>query len=199
MILSGILIIIFGLFIFAETKYKIIGLIIMSIGLNFFADYYKYQNIKESNQMTNWKHVLPLKVYEDVKTKYGVPHFRINKENGLVIWNKSEKQQIYDEIILRDEEINNSDNGIQQLCLYLNVKLYIPPKMLCKVFELSHRLSYNKGKLMLQVHTNSVDHANKLVLKVMQMIHKNKIKNIDKQIQINKKLFKFELEAHRYI
>lgn len=198
MILTGILIISLGLFIFSETKYKIIGIIIISIGLNFFANYYKLQNIKESTQMTNWKHTLPLKIYEDLKTGIGVPNTRINKENGFVVWLKNNKQQIYDEIILKDEEIQNDDNGMELLCLYLSTKLYIPPKLLHKILNISHRISYNKGKYMITIHTNSINTSNKILLQVLQTVHNNKLANLKKQLELNKDSFILEMENTNY-
>tara|TARA_Y100001954_G_C15779949_1_gene589242 strand:+ start:110 stop:709 length:600 start_codon:yes stop_codon:yes gene_type:complete len=199
MILTGILIIGLGLFIFSDTPFKILGIIIISVGLNFFANYYKLQNIKESNQMTNWKHTLPLKIYEDLKTDFGIPLFRINKENGLAIWKKSHKQKTYDEIILRDEEINNSDDRMEQFCLYLYAKLYIPPKQLAKVLNLSNRISYNKGKFMVLIFTNSVEEGNKILLQITQLVNNNKIKELPKQLILNHKNFKVFLEADRYL
>lgn len=198
MILTGILIIALGLFVFSETKYKIFGIIIISIGLNFFANYYKLQNLKESNQMTNWKHTLPLKLYEDLKSKYDMPIIRINKKDGFVIWKKNSKQPIYDEILLKDEEIQNDDEKMELLCLYLNIKLYIPPKLLNKILNVSHRISYNKGKYIMTIHTNSINAGNKILLKVFQLIHKNKITSLKKQIEINKSNHKLDMENTNY-
>ena len=198
MILTGILIISLGLFIFSETKYKIIGIIIISIGLNFFANYYKLQNIKESTQMTNWKRTSPLKIYEDLKTTIGIPTTRVNKEKGFVVWLKNNKQQIYDEIILKDEEIQNDDNGMEVLSLYLSTKLYIPPKLLYKILNISHRISYNKGKYMITIHTNSINTSNKILLQVLQTIHNNKLTNLKKQLELNKDSYILEMENTNY-
>lgn len=198
MILTGILIIAAGLFVFSETKYKILGIIIISIGLNFFANYYKLQNLKESNQMTNWTHTLPLKLYEDLKLKYDMPIIRVNKKDGFVIWKKNSKQIIYDEILLRDEEIKNDDDEMELLCLYLNIKLYIPPKLLNQILNVSHRISYNKGKYMMTIHTNSINTGNKILSKVFQLIHKNKITNLKNQININKSKYKLYMENTNY-
>lgn len=187
MIVSSFIVLTLGLFIFSETKYKILGLVILAFALNIFANYYKIYNIKESNQMTKWKYILPLKIYDDLVLLYNYPDYRVNKKGGLVIWKKSLKQNLYDEIILRDEEIKNSNNNDPQLfCLYLNIIIYIPSKLLTKILNISTRLNYNRINYMLTINTYSIQDGNKLLLKILQILNNNKNSNLLKQINFNK-------------
>ena len=98
----------------------------------------------------------------------------------------------------KDEEIQNDDNGMELLCLYLSTKLYIPPKLLHKILNISHRISYNKGKYMITIHTNSINTSNKILLQVLQTIHNNKLTNLKKQLQLNKDSFILEMENTNY-
>ena len=110
MILTSTILIIIALYIFSETPYKIISIILIAFSMHLIAKYYKLTNIRDSTQMTNWTHVNALKMYDNIVEKHGLPILNINKQNGMAIWNKTSKNQlIYDEIILRDEEIINSD------------------------------------------------------------------------------------------
>ena len=145
MLISSFLILTIGLYIFSETNYKIYGIIIISFALNIFANYYKLYNIKESNQMTKWTHKLPLQLYDDLLLNFDFPNQRINKKGGLVIWKKTSKQNIYDEIILKDEEIKKSYSGkIELFCLYLNIIIYIPKNILVKILNNSHNIKFIK-------------------------------------------------------
>lgn len=199
MIISSFIIFTIGLYVFSETKYKIAGIVILCIALNIFANYYKLYNIKESNQMSKWIHVSPLKLYDDLTTLYNFPDYRINKKGGLVIWNKSSKQQIYDEIILRDEEIQNSNNNDPRLfCLYLNILIYIPKKLLSKILDISTRINYNRINYILTINTYSIKDGDKLLLQILQIINNNKTDNLLQQIKLNKNNNKLYLERKVY-
>lgn len=199
MIISSFIIFTIGLYVFSETKYKIVGIVILCIALNIFANYYKLYNLKESNQMSKWTHVLPLKLYDDLVTLYNFPDYRINKKGGLVIWNKSQKQSIYDEIILRDEEIQNSNNNDPRLfCLYLNIIIYIPPKILSKILNISTRINYNRINYMITINTYSIKVGNKLLLQILQIINNNKNNDLLTQIKLNINNYKLNLEQKVY-
>lgn len=202
MILTGILIIAFGLYIFAETNYKIIGIILISMGLNCFTNYYKLQNIKLSNQMTTWKNKIALVAFEELKKKYDMPLIRVNQPNGMVIWNKTSKQKIYDEIILKDENVALIDysnkHNINYICKYFVVKLYIPADKLDSILKLSVKLSYNKVKYLLTIFTFDISDSNKLLLKILQIVNSNKLNNLEKQLKFNLMKFKEEMETLQY-
>jgi hypothetical protein len=198
MIICSFIILTIGLYIFTETEYKLFGILILGIALNIFANYYKLYNLKESNQMTKWLHPLPLQIYDDLVITYNVPTYRLNKKGGLVIWNKSLKQSIYDEIILRDEEISNSNNGLHYFCLYLNINIYIPSKILSKIYNISTRINYNRINYMLTIHTYSIKDGNKLLLQILQIINNNKEDDLIKQIKINKTKYNYQLDSKIY-
>ena len=200
MLISSFLILTIGLYIFSETNYKIYGIIIISFALNIFANYYKLYNIKESNQMTKWTHKLPLQLYDDLLIIFDFPNQRINKKGGLVIWKKTIKQNIYDEIILKDEEIKKSYSGkIELFCLYLNIIIYIPKNILVKILNNSHNISYNRINYVCTIYTNSIKDGNTILLNILQNVNNNKNINLIKQIEINKEKYNYYINNKIYI
>lgn len=199
MILTGILIISFGLYIFAETDYKIAGIVVLSIGLNCFATYYKLQNIEQSNQMTNWKNRVALISFENLKTEFDMPLIRVNQPNGLAMWRKTTKQNIYDEIIVKDEEVILIENNkIQQICTYFIIKIYIPPNKLDEILKLSKKINYNRINYLLTIFTTDITDSNKLFLQILNNVNKFKNQNLEKQIKLNLTKYKLEMETMDY-
>ena len=200
MILTGIILIIIALYIFTETPYKIGAVVLIGYALHLITNFYKLKSIRDSTQMTNWTHINSLKIYDKIVEKHSLPNLNINKENGLAIWNKTSKNQtIYDEIILKDEEIKNTNIKMNLYSLYLYIKIYIPPNELDNILKLDTRLSYNKPKFTLCIFTNSLDN-DKLILNILQLIHPNikKLTNITKFIHYNQDFYKHQINSDKY-
>ena len=200
MILTGIILIIIALYIFTETTYKIGAVILIGVALQFITNYYKLQSIRDSTQMTNWTQVNSLKLYDKIIEKHGLPILNINKSGGLAIWNKNSKNQlIYDEIILRDEDIKNANIKMNIYSVYLYIKIYIPPNKLNEILNLDVRLSYNKPKFTLCIFSNSIEN-NELILNILKIIHPEykKLTDISKFIKVNKNTYKHQLESYTY-
>ena len=201
MILTSIILIIIALYIFSETPYKIAAIVLIAFAMHLTAKYYKLTNIRDSTQMTNWTRVNALKMYDTVVEKHGLPILNINKQNGLAIWNKTSKNQlIYDEIIIRDEEIINSDIQMSSYSLYLYIKMYIPPDKLNDILKMDIRLSYNKPKFTLCIFTNTLDN-DKLILNILRKIHPQikKLNDIPKFINYNQEINKLQMKSTYYL
>ena len=202
MILTGILIISISLYIFSETEYKFFGIILLGIGLNCFTTYYKLQNIKESNQMTKWKNKLALVSFENLKKEFDMPTYRLNQENGLAIWNKTSKQKIYDEILIKDEDVvlidKKQKHHIHNICTYFKIKIYIPSKNLNEILQMSSKISYNKIKYMVTIYTTDINNSNKLLLEILKKVNSSKNSDLIKKIKFNFNKFKFEMETLEY-
>ena len=198
--ITGLIFIIIGLYIFSELNRKIIGIIIIGVGLHSITYQYKLKSIHYQEQMTNWKTEQSLKLHSYFKKDFGNPWISINQENGFAIWKKTNKQNIYDKIIVKDSLVQYSINDKNyEHSLHLYIQIYIPSNMLNNILNMYKTVSYSKPMYMLHIISDNIKNGNNTLLSILQDIHKNQINNnnqsINDLIKLNKNIYKMYIES----
>lgn len=101
----------------------------------------------------NFIHKLPADKYGDIVKEFGEPTVRADEPNGFMLW---KSPGFFEEILLRDESIE--DSMPKQHCdfLYVTVNVHVPYKLLSSVLALSPTISYNALKNELTVMCNDM-------------------------------------------
>jgi hypothetical protein len=84
---------------------------------------------------------------------FGYPDVFVNKPGGFAIWFKSKKNP-FNEIILKDEMILNSNN--QYDFLYITVSTNIIDQQLPLIYSIKENVFYDNGTKELTVRSNSL-------------------------------------------
>lgn len=198
--ITGLIFIIIGLYIFSELNRKIIGIIIIGVGLHSITYEYKLKSIHYQEQMTNWKTEQSLKLHSYFKKDFGNPWISINQENGFAIWKKTNKQNIYDKIIVKDSLVQFTINDKNyEHSLHLYIQIYIPSNILNNILNMYKTVSYSKPMYMLHIISDNIKNGNNTLLSILQDIHKNQINNnnqsINDLIKLNKNIYKMYIES----
>ena len=200
--ITGLIFIIFGLYIFSELNRKIIGILIIGVGLHSITYQYKLKSIHYQEQMTNWKTEQSLKLHSYFKKDFGNPWISINQENGFAIWKKTNKQNIYDKIIVKDSLVQFTINDKNyEYSLHLYIQIYIPSSILNNILNMYKTVSYSKPMYMLHIISDNIKNGNNTLLLILKDIHKNNINNenqsLNNLIKLNKFIYKMNIESKK--
>jgi len=202
--ISGLIFITIGLYFFSELNNKIVGLLIIAIGLHTITYEYKLKSLHNQEQMTNWEIEQSLKLHSYFKKYFGNPWISINRKNGFAIWMKNNKQNIYDKIIIKDSLVQFTMNNINyEYSLHLYIQIYIPNNMLNNILNKYKTASYSRHNYMLYIISDNIKTGHNVLKSILKDIHKNNYNNknisLNELINLNKTSFKMNMESNQIV
>ena len=91
-----------------------------------------------THELSNWIHQGPRNVYDFLVKSLGKPTHLSNKQGGIVIWQK--KDDIFEEHILRDEEVKHAYPSPHVDFFYSTIKFHVPASKVPLVQSISGSL-----------------------------------------------------------
>lgn len=106
--------------------------------------------------INNWKHKYPKQFYPKALKLFGKPTFIANVPNGYVYWKKA-GNSLFDEHILKDEEIKHCVPGKHIDFFYSSIKCYVPTEKRIDVLSISGSINYDGLTKLLTARCASIE------------------------------------------
>lgn len=105
--------------------------------------------------MNKWIHNRPKKFYKKALKLLGKPTFKANVPHGMAYWKK--KRGLFDEHLLKDEEIAHCVPATHIDFFYSSIKCYVPPEKRLAVLSISGSINYDGLTKLLTARCASIE------------------------------------------
>lgn len=121
--------------------------------------------------VSNWIHTRPKNYYVECVKLFGKPDAISNKKHGFAFW---KTKGLFDEHILRDEDVKHCVPRNHHDYFYSSVKFFVPKNKLFDVLKISGSLNYDGLKKLLTARCGGIG-ANYATLYLAMMVANGKL------------------------
>jgi len=105
-------------------------------------------------ELNKWKNPRPKKFYPKIVKLLGEPAFKSNVPGGMVYW---KTRGLFNEHLLRDEEISHCVPARHHDYFYSSIRCYVPPNKRKDVLSISGSINYDGLKKLLTARCASIN------------------------------------------
>ena len=120
-------------------------IILLAIAV-FLLWFFVYRNVRTRSGIDQFTKKLPKERYPDLVAEFGKPD---DHANGIIYWYN--KKELYNRIVLKDEEILHCKPAKHYDFLYSTISVYIPRDVVCEIMKISKSIYYDQLKRELTV------------------------------------------------
>jgi hypothetical protein len=108
-------------------------------------------------ELSHWIHHRPIETFPSLVSQLGIPNWIVNKPHGMVFWKpRGGLSTLFDEHILRDEDVPHCVPAKHHDYFYTSIKYYIPKARRLDVLQISGSIAYDGLKKMLTARCASL-------------------------------------------
>jgi hypothetical protein len=113
---------------------------------------------RQEHPLGNWNNKKPVDYYITIVNSYGEPKILSNVPGGICIWTRDQLEgSPFEELILRDEEVEHCVPSNHSDFFYTYIKVYIPPEKIHDVMSISGSVNYDPLKKLLFARCGSIE------------------------------------------
>lgn len=111
----------------------------------------------DGKELSRWIHHRPIETYPSLRSQLGTPKWIANHPHGMVYWKpRGGLSTIFDEHILRDEDVPHCVPAKHHDYFYSSIQYYIPKSRRLDVLQISGSIAYDGLKKMLTARCASL-------------------------------------------